>query len=547
MRITKIFLLVSFYICTIQSQVQQEWVKRFSYSSNSEDIANDIAIDNAGNIYVTGNSSNNDISLYTTVKYNPSGQQQWVSYYGSSAYFSGFVNAIGLDNNSNVYITGQSNDRIMTIKYSSTGTQLWARAYVEAGIDSIGFSTGLIVDGSGYIYVIGTFGDIGDMILIKYSPSGNIIWAKKHNGTNNNEDVSYSIALDGKGYIYVAGKSAITINESEWVLLKYKDSGVLQWAKSHPSGEHPDGGPRVVCDQEGNPYLAGSKDTYTTNKDIFIAKYSRLGQLLWEVTCNGTSNYDDNVSSLAVDAAGNIYATGSIYNTGSAADCFTVKYNPLGNLIWSSIYNGAENSNDAGRKVMLDNSENLYVSGITHSYSNSGYDYLLLKYDNQGSLKWSSFYNGPGNNTDMARSMVLDNYGNIYVTGWSSGGATESDFATIKYSQPIGIEPISSEVPNTFSLHQNYPNPFNPATKISFGIPSNVKGEMSNVKLTIFDVLGREIAALVNEQLKAGTYEVNWDASAYPSGVYFYKLAVGDPSTISGHGFTQTKKMVLIK
>jgi hypothetical protein len=99
---------------------------------------------------------------------------------------------------------------------------------------------------------------------------------------------------------------------------------------------------------------------------------------------------------------------------------------------------------------------------------------------------------------------------------------------------PIGIEPISNEVPQRFELYQNYPNPFNPMTKLKFQIP---KSEF--VKLVVFDVTGREAAKLVNEELKPGIYEIDWDANNYPSGVYFYSLTSGS--------FTQTKKLILLK
>jgi hypothetical protein len=97
----------------------------------------------------------------------------------------------------------------------------------------------------------------------------------------------------------------------------------------------------------------------------------------------------------------------------------------------------------------------------------------------------------------------------------------------------------SSKIPDKYFLYQNYPNPFNPTTIIKFEIPSDVKREMSNVRLIIFDITGREITTLVNEQLNPGTYEVTFDGSNLPSGIYFYKLTAGD--------FTDTKKLVLIK
>ncbi|KXK54655.1 MAG: 5'-nucleotidase [Chlorobi bacterium OLB5] len=100
----------------------------------------------------------------------------------------------------------------------------------------------------------------------------------------------------------------------------------------------------------------------------------------------------------------------------------------------------------------------------------------------------------------------------------------------------VGINQLSTEVPGNFELAQNYPNPFNPVTKIKFAISGTT---VTQTFLSVFDALGREVSVLVNQQLQPGTYEADWDASAYPSGIYFYKLESGS--------FTETKKMVLIK
>lgn len=99
---------------------------------------------------------------------------------------------------------------------------------------------------------------------------------------------------------------------------------------------------------------------------------------------------------------------------------------------------------------------------------------------------------------------------------------------------PIGINPISTEIPKSYSLSQNYPNPFNPTTKIKFELP-----KAGFVKIITYDAVGREINTLVNENLQAGIYETDIDASSLPSGVYFYKIEAGD--------FVNTKKMILIK
>jgi len=107
-----------------------------------------------------------------------------------------------------------------------------------------------------------------------------------------------------------------------------------------------------------------------------------------------------------------------------------------------------------------------------------------------------------------------------------------------KNSNPVKTFPTTSVaegiIQKTFSLQQNYPNPFNPSTTIKYSIP-----KQSYVTLKVYDILGREVAALVNEKKPAGVYEINWNASKLSSGVYFYQLKAGE--------FIQTKKMILIK
>lgn len=104
---------------------------------------------------------------------------------------------------------------------------------------------------------------------------------------------------------------------------------------------------------------------------------------------------------------------------------------------------------------------------------------------------------------------------------------------TFDLGSVLGVDPYSV-IPKTFELNQNYPNPFNPDTKIKFGLPKEV-----NVKLSVYDVSGRQVELLADQNFNAGTYEITWNASSYSSGVYFYKLET--------EGFSETKKMILTK
>ena len=97
-----------------------------------------------------------------------------------------------------------------------------------------------------------------------------------------------------------------------------------------------------------------------------------------------------------------------------------------------------------------------------------------------------------------------------------------------------GVTPVSTQIPNEYKLSQNYPNPFNPVTKINFALPKS-----GLVTMMVYDILGREVARLVNETKQAGSYSVDFNASNLTSGVYFYRLEV--------NGYVDTKKMTLIK
>jgi hypothetical protein len=118
------------------------------------------------------------------------------------------------------------------------------------------------------------------------------------------------------------------------------------------------------------------------------------------------------------------------------------------------------------------------------------------------------------------------------LTGWAVGN-NGLILKTIT-SGVTGVQNISSEVPSSYSLGQNYPNPFNPMCNVQFTMCN-----AGNVKIVVYDIQGREVQTLVNEKLNAGTYEVKFDGSMLTSGVYFYRLTIGD--------FTETKRMLLIK
>ena len=154
---------------------------------------------------------------------------------------------------------------------------------------------------------------------------------------------------------------------------------------------------------------------------------------------------------------------------------------------------------------------------------------ILYKYG----INWGDAVNNGGGNDNEAGFATNHT---LQMTKYMSGATTVDTFGVMRIStltDILGVKEIA-EVPRQYNLKQNYPNPFNPTTMIEYGIP-----EESFVTLTVYNVLGQVVTTLVNQQQHAGTYGVTFDASLYPSGIYFYKITAGD--------YVNTYKMVLMK
>lgn len=180
-----------------------------------------------------------------------------------------------------------------------------------------------------------------------------------------------------------------------------------------------------------------------------------------------------------------------------------------GGLNWTTM----SNLTGAMRGLCMDLSENLYTAG------NGG----VFKSTNGGVTFINFGYTYSSNQVISFQNKIL-----VAASGTANGGVY------VYTDTLVGIKQINSKIPKEFGLSQNYPNPFNPKSNITFQIPKS-----SEVKLVIFDALGREVAELVNQNLNPGIYEVGWDASCFSSGIYFYVLQAGS--------YTITKKMVLLK
>jgi hypothetical protein len=249
-------------------------------------------------------------------------------------------------------------------------------------------------------------------------------------------------------------------------------------------------------------------------------------------------------------------------------DFFVTKIDPDGNYLWLNEIPPGNPSGDGtiGNSNFLScsNDGDTYVSGFFRGQINfgnnvilspiHGYDIFVLSYDSDGIIQWGKAAGGETYN--VGSGIIADNNGSCYVSGVASQNAIFDTIsisgeylnlflAKLTFDSPVNVDDQLTEhssPSDEYLLMQNYPNPFNPSTKIKFKIltmETKHASSLQMVTLKVYDILGNEITSLVNEEKNTGIYEIKFDASGLPSGIYYYRLTSGN--------YSETKKMILIK
>ncbi|MCB0722499.1 MAG: T9SS type A sorting domain-containing protein [Ignavibacteriae bacterium] len=523
-------ILILLFTGSAYCQLQTEWVSRYAGNTFNH-FASDMAIDDEGNSYITGalvlDSSNSD---FITLKYNKSGSLIWARTYNGPQSGKDIPSAIKIDRSGNVIVTGTSRDTSSplktysaTVKYGPNGDTLWVSRFLYQ--DSLSyFVEKLEIDGNDNIYTMGNValsGQVDDIVLTKYLPDGTIPWQNQYDAT------SIDLEIDRDNNPAIFGSAGFG-----GVLIKYNPSGDSIWGIIAT----PQAIKMIKFDNSNNAFLVGVKSTPQTSADYYTAKVDTLGNILWERTYhNNSTNNIDSPRDFIIDTSNNIIVTGISAKAGELGwDYLTIKYDPFGDSLWVKRFNPVIRSNDEPVSIASDNNGNVFVSGksdkftlwnkiSTVVYTPGGNELYYMDYDT----------NAPFLNHVPVRNFC-DNDGNLYVAGSAQNPNGNWDMVIIKYSAVTNISHTQNEVPEKYELSQNYPNPFNPSTNIQFDLPKE-----GLVSLKIYDMLGREVAALVNEFRNAGRYIIGFNGSRLASGVYYYKLKAGN--------FEQTKRMVLIK
>ena len=214
----------------------------------------------------------------------------------------------------------------------------WISNYGDDGGD-VNFSSAkgnaVTIDSEGNSYVTGyTYesATLNDIITIKYTPTGDTLWARSYNGSANNNDEGTGICVDAAGNVYVVGFAEYSSKSTDVVVLKYSNNGELIWQLPYAKTTDPleDKGFAIAADLNGNVYITGYTTNYDGKKDIFVNKYNSSGLVWTSALEDGGTNLDAQGLSIAVSNSGYVYVAGYTTSAASSEDIAVIKYNSSG-------------------------------------------------------------------------------------------------------------------------------------------------------------------------------------------------------------------------
>lgn len=545
-----------------------------------------VALDNKGYVYTTGHyfattnfhgtplTSAGNLDNFVA-KYDTSGNLIWirdgksVSQVSSKSlavdldgnvYVSGYFGSATVDslNFDGVKITTNGQRDIFLAKYNNDGQIQWAVSAGGALSDEEARSTA--VDHLGNVIITGRFVDTanfsgtqlisngsGDIFVAKYNSIGNLLWVVNAGGPK--ADRGESVDVDALGNIYVVGffDSIATFGsvqfedstkKEEAFIAKYDPDGNLIWLRSGggPSADVANGlkvMPNGCCFITGrfNETAAFGSEEITSAgaNDIFFANVDADGNLIWVKRAGSTDN--DYGNAITVDVVGNSYATG-YYRLNANFDLITLTGFGAQDIFIAKIGDIIVPVELTSFKAEVTNG-NVILTWVTATeINNSGFEIERSIDNNQ--FEKIGFIEGQGTTSEYHSYSFIDksiSNGTFYYR------LKQIDYdGTTSYSKVLEVE---VGVPARFEVMQNYPNPFNPETQIAFNLPV-----ASEVKVTVYNLLGQIVSNLVNQKYDAGRHKINFNASELTSGTYFYSV---EAKGINGIINNSVHKMILIK
>jgi hypothetical protein len=425
------------------------WTARYDGLGKGRDNAQALAVDAAGNAYVTGFSDGGDGNYdFATIKYAPEGTADglgkllWAARYDGEAKGNDWARDVAVDAEGGVVVSGDSAGEgtgfdFATVKYDAAGNQLWVGRYDGPGHGDDRVKA-LAVDADGNVYVTGDSpgeGRAAESVTIKYSADGEPLWAARSGPGQSLAD----IAADAQGNVYVTGGEVREPGNSDYVTIKYDQAGKVLWTAYRDWAANDDAR-FLTLDAEGSAYVTGASlrraegPEEIAHEDIATVKYGPGGEELWSASFNVGGATNEVASALGVDAEGNAVVTGTAYgalgdeSAVTAATYVTVKYGRDGEQLWTARQAGAEGSEAVARDAALDAEGSVYVCGTERGGAEEGPRLVTTKIGPDGEERWTVGHRGIATGP-----LAVDEEGGVWVGGSDAAG---EDYLTIRYVPP---------------------------------------------------------------------------------------------------------------
>ena len=311
----------------------------------------------------------------------------WVRRYDGPAHLDDEGTCVAVDSQDNVIVAGRSEgaDSVydwVTIKYSSAGDSLWADRRRYGGSEPVGMQ----VDAAGSIYVV------GNGTTVKYSPTGQVLWALNYGPQGSSVSLG-GLVLDPMGNILICGGQKDSASTWDALLMKYRPSGELAWAKTYDTSERDNSSAGIDCGAAGETYSVGSYLDTVPRERCVTVKCDSLGGKLWMAVFADTA-LEEWLDHVSIDEDGNAVAIGKYIGSSTDYDYLTIKYDSAGETLWTRRYDGPVHADDEASAVVVDSTGNVYVTGYAYVASGVHPNVATVKYAPDGEQLWVALFGG---------------------------------------------------------------------------------------------------------------------------------------------------------
>ena len=374
------------------AQPHELWNKQYHGNYNI-DFARRMVKDKSGNFIVTGTSfvtfpNYNSNYEVLTIKYDSSGNQLWIHGDDNPNCMSDDVTGLIVDDSNNVYLAGIHPNTFL-LKYDNSGTKKWSKEITPSYYEDVTLlDKQLCLDNAGNIYCcIPTWlnGQRHSSIW-KYSPNGDLIWSKEFDDLSRTDDRPISLIYDHISFLYMTGSAVKTDTNRNYYVVKLDLNGNVIWEKDYGTDTYSSNLPKkLICGKESDLYLLGRRDTGEEENQINLIKLDTAGNRIWEKIINGGAPYEDSPHDIIIDSLKNIFITGTVYGNNKL---YLVEFNKNGEFIWDNSSDDSLFVDGTGYKLCLDYKNNLYVTGGTFTNGIIGYNMVIFKLDPEKNLRW---------------------------------------------------------------------------------------------------------------------------------------------------------------